>query len=268
MLIDDLVTRGTAEPYRMFTSRAEYRMSLRADNADLRLTRKGAEYGLVGGNDEERLAALEVREYLVQDRLQRLHKFSLRVTEWSRRGGVVMGGAQAQHRDGMVKTAHEVLTMPHVTLEDVERIMVQVQQDDLQKAKNADAGSESEPENDIVIMTPSPPTVYDTVEASVKYQHYVDRQHRDMDSWRRAQGLRIPPDMVYDLAHMPSLSKEEVEKLSAARPDTFAQASQISGITPQSLVYIYHMVQSRNRRRDRNRGIKERSLPLGQANQS
>jgi tRNA uridine 5-carboxymethylaminomethyl modification enzyme len=71
-----------------------------------------------------------------------------------------------------------------------------------------------------------------------------------MESWRKAQGMRIPPDLVYEHEKFPTFSKEEIEKLSSARPKTFAEASQISGVTPQSLVYLYHHITRRNRRRD------------------
>jgi tRNA uridine 5-carboxymethylaminomethyl modification enzyme len=233
VLIDDLVTRGTSEPYRMFTSRAEYRISLRADNADLRLTRKGASYGLV--HDEERLSALEAREFLIEDRVEQLRKFELKVTEWSSRGGNdLMGGANMHKKVGQKKTAEEVLMMPHVTLKDVDGVMADV---------SAESGEGGE-------YTATPESVFDTVEASVKYQSYVRRQYKDMESWRRAQGLRIPPDVIYDLDHLPTLNLEELEKLNIVRPNTFAEASQISGVTPQSLVYLYHHVQRRNRQRD------------------
>eukprot|EP00977_Amphora_coffeiformis_P010610 scaffold2501_cov174-Amphora_coffeaeformis.AAC.6 len=231
VLIDDLVTRGTSEPYRMFTSRAEYRISLRADNADLRLTRKGAEHGLVV--DEERLSALDARECLIDDNIEKLRKFELKVTEWSERGNSeIMGGAQMQKKLGQKKTAEEVLMMPHVALKDIESIMAEA---------SAHTGDE---------YSGTPDSVFDTVEASIKYKSYVRRQHKDMESWRRAQGLRIPPDVVYDRINLPTLSLEELEKLSLVRPNTFADASQISGITPQSLVYLYHHVQRRNRQRD------------------
>ena len=231
VLIDDLVTRGTSEPYRMFTSRAEYRISLRADNADMRLTRKGSEHGLV--LDEERLSALDARECLIDESIEKLRKFELKVTEWSERGSSeLMGGAQMQKKLGQKKTAEEVLMMPHVTLKDIESVMSEA---------SAQAG---------INYTRTPDSVFDTVEASIKYQSYVRRQHKDMESWRRAQGLRIPPDVVYDRTNLPTLSLEELEKLSLVRPNTFADASQISGITPQSLVYLYHHVQRRNRQRD------------------
>ena len=230
----------------MFTSRAEYRISLRADNADMRLTRKGLEYGLV--TDEERVAALDAREYLIEDRIEKLRNFDMKVIDWSERGGNdLMGGARVSKKIGQKKTAEEVLSMPHVTLKDVEQIMVDVCNEMIEKGDDEDGATDTEK---VTPMTVSPPSVYDTVEASVKYQSYVRRQHKDMESWRRAQGLRIPPDVVYDRTNLPTLSIEELEKLSVARPNTFAEASQISGITPQSLVYLYHHVMRRNKKRD------------------
>ena len=246
VLIDDLVTRGTSEPYRMFTSRAEYRISLRADNADLRLTRKGMEHGLV--RDEERIAALDAREYLIEDRIDKLRNFNLKITEWSSRGGKdLMGGAQVDRKQGQKKSAAEVLIMPHVTLKDVESIMMDIDAE-------SKVTSDEEQQESTQRMIASPASVYDTVEASVKYQQYVLRQYKDMEAWRRAQGLRIPPDVVY--SDIPSLSNEELEKLNVARPNTFAEASQISGVTPQSLVYLYHHVRRRNRKRDGRQSIR------------
>lgn len=237
VLIDDLVTRGTSEPYRMFTSRAEYRISLRADNADMRLTRKGMEHGLVV--DEERIGALEAREYMIDDRIERLRNFDLKVTEWASRGGnELMGGADFVRKAGQKKTAEQVLGMPHVTLKDVETIMVAV---------NKECTEDKENEG---ITDPSPASVYDTIEASVKYQSYVRRQHKDMESWRRAQGVRIPPDVVYDHEFLPALSNEELEKLNLVLPTTFSEASQTSGMTPQSFIYLYHRRRGRNRSRE------------------
>lgn len=232
VLIDDLVTRGTQEPYRMFTSRAEYRISLRADNADLRLTRKGVEYGIV--NDEERIASVEAREMMIEDRVKELGNFKLFVTEWDQRDGSGLMGGDAMNRkgrEGQKKSAEEVLGMPHVTLESVERIMAQVQQEQREKMLNEDASDDGQASITSVLQ-PSPPSIYDTVEATVKYKSYVTRQHKDMESWRKAQGVRIPPDLVYDHTSLPTLSKEELEKLSSIRPSTFAEASQISGMTP------------------------------------
>eukprot|EP00560_Eucampia_antarctica_P003415 CAMPEP_0197831722 /NCGR_PEP_ID=MMETSP1437-20131217/11736_1 /TAXON_ID=49252 ORGANISM="Eucampia antarctica, Strain CCMP1452" /NCGR_SAMPLE_ID=MMETSP1437 /ASSEMBLY_ACC=CAM_ASM_001096 /LENGTH=800 /DNA_ID=CAMNT_0043434759 /DNA_START=25 /DNA_END=2427 /DNA_ORIENTATION=+ len=230
VLIDDLVTRGTQEPYRMFTSRAEYRITLRQDNADMRLTRKGNEYGLV--NDEERMAALEARQAMTESRLDDLKSFNLFVRDWAARGDAkLMGGDNMNKKIGQKKTAYEVLSMPHVTLSAVEQIIAEVQKDN---------GDEN-------IMEASTSSTYDTVEASVKYASYVERQAKEMESWRRARDVRIPPEVIYTTENFPPLSKEELEKLHLIRPTTFAQASQISGITPQSLVYLYHTLQKGNK---------------------
>jgi len=256
VLIDDLVTKGTSEPYRMFTSRAEYRISLRADNADLRLTRKGAEHGLV--TDPERLAALDMRQTLIADNVDRLRNFKLYVTDWAKRGGNdLMGGASAYKpgRESHKKTAEEVLGMPNVSLKMVEQIMADVfdeEQKEKQQQTEGDVGASTGEVTDVVNvendkLEPTPMSVYDTVEASVKYKSYVVRQEKDIESWRKAQGARIPPTIVYDHAVMPTFSKEEIEKLNRFRPSTFAEASQISGLTPQSLVYLYHHVMKLNK---------------------
>ena len=131
--------------------------------------------------------------------------------------------------------------MPNVSLKMVEDIMVEVfNEEQRQTASEGESTSENE-------MLPSPTSVYDTVEASIKYKSYVVRQEKDMESWRKAQGAKIPPNIIYDHAAMPSFSKEEIEKLDRFRPATFAEASQISGLTPQSLVYLYHHVMKLNK---------------------
>ena len=249
VLIDDLVTRGTMEPYRMFTSRAEYRISLRADNADLRLTRKGVEYGVV--RNEERIASVGAREMLIEDRVNTLNNFKLFVTDWADRdGGDLMGGdaMNRKGREGHKKSAEEILGMPHVTLEAVEKIIAEVQQEERERALAAAAEGDDVDIPDV--MQGSGASTYDTVEATIKYKSYVLRQHKDMESWRKAQGVRIPPDIVYNHESLPTFSKEELEKLSKIRPNTFAEASQISGMTPQSLVYLYHVVSKRIKEKD------------------
>ena len=256
VLIDDLVTKGNLEPYRMFTSRAEYRISLRADNADLSLTRKGAEHGLV--IDPERLAALDMRQEMIASNVERLRNFKLYVTDWAERGGNDLMGGAAAHRTGREsnkKSAEEVLGMPNVSLKMVEQIMADVFDED-QKARlpTVDGKATSDHDSGGTKLNPTPSSVYDTVEASVKYKSYVVRQEKDIESWRRAQGVRIPPNVVYDHGVMPTFSKEEIEKLDRFRPSTFAEASQISGLTPQSLVYLYHHVMKLNKekRREKN----------------
>lgn len=261
VLIDDLVTRGTLEPYRMFTSRAEYRISLRADNADLRLTRKGMNFGLI--RDEERVMALDARESMIEDRIEKLQKFDMKIIDWASRGGDVMGGDQIKRKAGQKKTAADILAMPHTTLDKVEEIVIAVQQEQKQEEEANDTDSEDDftsRKEPVEVIEPSPASIYDTVEASVKYQVFVRRQHQDMESWRRAQGSRIPPDIEYSIDTLPTLKAEEIEKLNQLRPSTFAEASQISGIRPQSLVYVYHYVKGRNRQREGGKGNKAASV--------
>lgn len=255
VLIDDLVTRGTTEPYRMFTSRSEYRISLRADNADLRLTKKGADFGLV--KNEERIDALSTRQYFLLNGIEQLQNFKLSVKEWAIRGdAVLMGGDQIERKGSQRKSAEEILMMPHVTLQEVEDIMMQVQEEKEQRGPEidtrnpGDAVVESEP---VPRTTRTPAFVFDTVEATVKYQSYVRRQSKDMESWRKAQGLRIPADIIYSREFLPTFSAEELEKLQRIRPNTFSDAAAISGITPHSLVYLYHYVTGRSKKRDQAR---------------
>lgn len=214
VLIDDLVTRGTTEPYRMFTSRAEYRISLRQDNADLRLTEKAAKAGLIASPD--RLQALQHRQDEIATSLKYLDDFSLKVTDWAEKYPETMGYTKKDRTDK--KTAAQVLTMPHVTLQQI-----------LSVAN----------ENDEVNI---PFRVADTVEAIIKYKAYEESQQRDMESWRKAQGMTLPANLVYVKDELPQLSSEELEKLELHRPRTLADAAKISGITPQTLVYLHQHV--------------------------
>ena len=180
-----------------------------------------------------------MRETLITDNVERLRTFKLFVTDWAKRGGNdLMGGAAANRpgREGHKKSAEEILGMPNVSLKDVEQIMADV----FEEEKEAT-------ESEIDSLDPTPSSVYDTVEASVKYKSYVVRQEKDIESWRKAQGAKIPPTIIYDHAIMPTFSKEEIEKLNRFRPSTFAEASQISGLTPQSIVYLYHHVMRLNK---------------------
>ena len=213
----------------------EYRISLRADNADLRLTQKAIDAGLITNID--RIVALKTRQSMIEDRIDTLKNYKLFVREWASLGGDVMTGSnayseKAQHTK---KSAEEILQMPHVTLKDVESII-----------SSHDIGVENN-------ITASPLSVYDTVEASIKYKHYVLRQEKDMESWRKAQGLSLPPDIEYSRTQFPTMSNEELEKLNLVKPKTFAEASAISGMTPYSLVYLYHYIVKNSKQRDRER---------------
>jgi len=227
VLIDDLVTRGTTEPYRMFTSRAEYRISLRADNADLRLTEKAYDYGLVS-DDSTRMEKLQVRDTQIAASLEMLDNYVLKTAEWAAQYPKTMGGQQLSKRakSGEKKSASRVLAMPHVTLAQILTVM-----------------------NNTNTTTPVVGSrVHDTVEAIIKYKSYEKSQERDMESWRKAQGLKLPTNLQYTHEALPTLSNEELEKLQTIRPTTLSEASQISGMTPQSLVYLHYYVKRKYRK--------------------
>jgi len=196
VMIDDLVTRGISEPYRMFTSRAEYRLTLRADNADQRLTDRGIALGCVG---EERrcrhgakMAALEAARQLAKSLM-------LTPNEAARFG-------LALNRDGQRRSAFELLAYPDVGLEQVRAIW---------------------PE-----LSAIGPGIAAHLEIDAKYDVYLKRQSADVEAFRRDEGL-VLGDADYDL--VPGLSNEVRAKLKAARPWTVGQAGRIDGMTPAAL---------------------------------
>lgn len=219
VLVDDLVTRGTQEPYRMFTSRAEYRLHLRADNADLRLGRKAWEHGLL---DDRRYALVETRDSAVRSSLHQLEACKLSVEVW---GSRVDFAASASPTPGVKKSAAKVLAMP-----------------------NANIGVVLSALHDLGYPVQVPSDVRDTVAAICKYEAYISRQRQEVQVYKRNQELCIPPDLSYDADALPALSAEEREKLNSQRPKTFAEAASISGITPASLVYLYNHVASRTKK--------------------
>ena len=220
VLVDDLVSRGTNEPYRMFTSRAEYRLSLRQDNADIRLTRKGIEAGIVS---PERIEMLRRREEGIGFGLDTLTSISLPRTVWAGYGEAF----QMRQKDGKYKNAVEVLSMPEVTLEDIIRIV---------RALGA------EREDPLLAAFEVDLLVYDTVEATSKYSNYLSRQEEEMARWKRSASLPLPTDLEYTKEIFPSFSSEELEKLRTHRPATLHTASQIQGVTPHALIYLHSFI--------------------------
>jgi tRNA uridine 5-carboxymethylaminomethyl modification enzyme len=200
VMIDDLVSRGVTEPYRMFTSRAEFRLSLRADNADQRLTGIGIELGCVGqvrrGLHREKMAALAA----VRDMAR-----GLTVTP-----GEAGRFGFALNRDGQRRTAFELLSYPDVGLADVARIW---------------------PE-----LLSVPASIGMQLEIDAKYAVYLDRQAAEVAAFKRDEAFAIPD--AIDYAAVPGLSNEVRQKLSAARPRTIGQASRLDGITPAALVLL------------------------------
>lgn len=206
VMIDDLITRGTQEPYRMFTSRAEYRLLLREDNADLRLTEKGRELGLV---DEARWQAFAHKREAI-DRLQNGFK-----KQWIRAETFEATQVEAIWGKPLLKEANlmELLRRPEV---DVARL--------LGFYESSDEIAEE---------------VAEQVEIQAKYAGYIVRQQSEIDKSLRYDHLKLPTSMDYQ--NIPGLSNEVGEKLKSQRPETLGQASRIQGITPAaiSLLLVY-----------------------------
>ncbi len=210
IMIDDLVTKGTNEPYRMFTSRAEFRLNLRIDNADARLTPAGRRIGLVTNEHWnqylERTARIErLRDLVAQTKVDTSHSF------------FVSRSLQFRDRPSLVG----LLRRPEIHMRDL----------------IAEGVLATEPlrREDIV-----------SLETSIKYEGYLKQQEREVEKLRKAESRRIPEGLDY--AGMPGLSREIVEKLSRVRPHSIAQASRIPGITPASIsILLFHLEMRRNR---------------------
>jgi len=205
VLVDDLVLKGTTEPYRMFTSRAEYRLLLDIDSADLRLTDRGHALGLIG---EKRYARFLERK----ERARRYNEL-LRTTEINPTAEMVKRCRSALGIEiGEPTTPALLLRRSDVDLEGIERLLGA-------GLAGAITGSERR-----------------SIENRLRYGGYIERQERDLQRLRREEGRRIPEG--FDFAGVSGLSREVVEKLSRARPENLAQASRISGITPAALSLI------------------------------
>ena len=202
-LIDDLVTKGTDEPYRMMTSRSEYRLLLRQDNADNRLTAIGHRLGLVSG---ERLAAVEEKYRAVDREIRRLASHGLppsaELNEFLESRGT------APVHDGASLLA--LLRRPQVRYGDLRQF---------------------DPD-----MPDLPPEAAEQVEISVKYEGYIQRQAQEVEELRRMEGRKLPPDLDY--AVIQGLRLEAREKLAAVRPLDLGQASRISGVSPADIAAL------------------------------
>jgi tRNA uridine 5-carboxymethylaminomethyl modification enzyme len=210
VMIDDLVTRGITEPYRMFTSRAEYRLTLRADNADQRLTGKGIAIGCVSGarrqQFEAKIAALQAARALA-------HSLAITPNEAEKHGILL-------NRDGQRRTAFELLSYPNLGLAEVRRIWPQLGE---LAAKIAEQ-----------------------VEIDAKYTVYLARQSADIDAYRRDESFELPEQLDY--AALPGLSHEIRQKLSRLRPRTIGHAGRIDGVTPAALtLLVAHVQRSKGR---------------------
>uniref|UniRef100_UPI00289FD753 tRNA uridine-5-carboxymethylaminomethyl(34) synthesis enzyme MnmG n=2 Tax=Brevundimonas TaxID=41275 RepID=UPI00289FD753 len=200
VMIDDLVTRGVTEPYRMFTSRAEYRLTLRADNADQRLTPIGIAAGIVGAERAE--VWLEKA-----DQLDRANRVS-RETQFTPKEAGALG--ITVNADGQRRSIRDLLAFPNVTLDQFVAVRPEI--------------------------TDWSPAVRDQVEIGAVYASYLDRQTQDAEALRREEGLSLPADLDY--AAIGALSNEVREKLALIRPLTLGQAGRIEGMTPGALTAL------------------------------
>jgi len=206
VMIDDLITMGTVEPYRMFTSRAEYRLLLREDNADLRLTEKGRELGLV---DDERWAHFVVKKEAIEKESERL------ASVW------IQPNTEAAEK--INKLLDKPITREYSLMDFVKRPDLSYL--DVATIKSGEAVLD--------------PLVAQQVEIQIKYSGYIDRQADEIARMRRYENTLLPTD--FDYHSVEGLSNEAKQKLSEARPETLARASRIPGITPAavSLLLIY-----------------------------
>jgi tRNA uridine 5-carboxymethylaminomethyl modification enzyme len=200
VMIDDLVTRGVTEPYRMFTSRAEYRLQLRADNADQRLTDIGITIGCVSG---ERARAHRTKSSMLKDAREFARSVSLTPKEAEPFG-------LSLNKDGQRRTAFELLSYPNVTISDLTKVWPR--------------------------FAELPAKVAEQIEIDAKYEVYLSRQAADIAAFRRDESFELPAD--FDYAILPGLSNEMKQKLQTHRPRTIGHASRIDGVTPAALTLV------------------------------
>jgi len=209
VMIDDLITKGVTEPYRMFTSRAEYRLLLRADNADQRLTKLGAEIGLVGPS----------RASYTTEKIEKFAKAKSLSAELKETPTVLAKAGIKINQDGVRRSVMDLLAYPNITLADLTAVWPQLGEMDADTAE------------------------YLMIDAT--YAGYLERQARDIEAFRRDEGLRIPETLDY--AAIGGLSNEVRSKLTEARPATLGQAARIEGVTPGALMAVLAHIKKANR---------------------
>ena len=210
VMIDDLVTRGVDEPYRMFTSRAEYRLALRADNADQRLTAKGAALGLVG---EERRRVFAEKDKALREGASLLKSATASPSRLQRAGLAV-------NKDGRARSAWECLGQPKADFALLSGIWPEL-------------GSIA-------------PAIARQLATDARYHGYLEREQADVEAYRRDQGLTLP--LSLDYAKVAGLSTEERQKLQQTRPATLGSASRIPGVTPAGIVALLRYVRRGQRK--------------------
>ena len=200
VLIDDLITLGTREPYRLFTSRAEYRLLLREDNADLRLRETGYKLGLI---DRETYETFKAKRTAIEKSLEKLDRTMIK--PGPEINGLLEGlGSVPLRQAGSIK---DLLRRPEITLADLEPF----------------AGLDRE----------LAPGVKREVQLQVKYEGYINRQSEQVERFRKLESVELPEDMSY--TGLAGLSNEVIEKLTRVQPRSLGQASRISGVTPAAI---------------------------------
>jgi tRNA uridine 5-carboxymethylaminomethyl modification enzyme len=213
VLVDDLITRGVSEPYRMFTSRAEYRLMLREDNADLRLTEIGRNLGLV---DDDRWLMFNQKQETIQSEEARLKKFFVRPQDISIEKQQAIIGKAIDHEYNLF----DLLRRPEVSFEGVKELM----------------------KEDASLIDPA---VREQVEISAKYKGYIVRQQEEVDRSRDQLDIPLPIDLDYKEVH--GLSVEAQQKLNLHKPENLGQASRISGITPATISLLLVFIKRKNK---------------------
>ena len=214
VLIDDLVTKGTSEPYRMMTSRAEYRLLLRQDNADLRLTQKGRDVGLV---TDARYEAFTKKRDLIERTLFNLSRLNLAPSDENQQKIVAMGSTPLRSSINVL----ELLRRPEVTYEKLAEAF------DLEKL---------------------PVDAAEQVDVQVKYQGYIEKQKQEVARALKLEDKLLPDDMDYTQLH--ELSSEAMEKLTKQRPVSIGQASRISGVSPADISVLMIYLEARRRKEE------------------
>lgn len=208
-LIDDLVTKGCTDPYRMMTSRSEYRLVLRQDNADLRLTPLGYEIGLI---NEERYARFVEKTRLIDEEMQRVASLSIPLSDELQKMLIQRGTAELKTGCKMI----ELLRRPQISYDDLAPF--DINRPDL------------------------PYEIFEQVEISIKYEGYIKKQEAQIKEMRRLEAKKIPDDIDY--ASLKGLRLEAVEKLSKIRPQNLGQAGRISGVNPADVTALNIILES------------------------
>jgi len=217
VLIDDLVTKGTPEPYRMMTSRAEYRLLLRQDNADMRLTEKAYRIGLAG---KERYYRLCYKQERIQKELERLRNTIISPSDFVNQ--YLLGKSSSPLKSGI--QMYNLLKRPEISFSDLIRL--------------GQIGEEIEPE------------IQEQLEIHVKYEGYIQKQLKQVEQFKKMEKVKIPPDMDY--SKVKGLKIESVQKLQKLQPENLGQASRISGVSPADISVLMVYLEKRRREKRNN----------------